>query len=212
MSPTDIANLALQLLGEIPINSLEDSNDKTSRTMRLNYAQVRDEVLQSARWNCAKKQEALARITDPEPIYKWSAAYQLPNDFLRLSEIEGEDAWVPKEFFDIHGKTLLIGRDDEIDDLPDVLNIEYICRLEDSILFDPLLIEAISVKLAAKTGRILTGSDQVAADMLRQYEQIVMPRAAAINAQMVSSIYNNNHRKFIRNSLLTRARRTTDSV
>jgi hypothetical protein len=210
-SPTDIANLALQHLGESPINSIEDTGDKVSRTCKVNFEQARDEVLQAARWTCAKRQVAVSKLSQA-PLYKWSAAYQLPSDFLRLVEIEGEDAWVPREYFDLHGKTLLLGRDQEFDDLPASLNIEYLRKLEDTTLFDPLLVDAISLKLACRCARILTGSDTLAGDLMRQFEQVVMPRAMTINTSQVSSIANPPHRKFIRNSLMMRARRTTDSV
>lgn len=207
-SETDIANLALQHLGESRINSIEDTGDKVSRTCKVNFAQARDEALQSARWGCAKKQAALSKLSTP-PLYKWKAAYQLPSDFIRLIEIEGEDAWTPKEYFDRQGNKLLIGRGCEDDEnMPDTLNIEYIHRLEDYTQYDPLLVESVAMELAMKCARALTGSDSKQGELRKEYEQVVLPRAMTLNAQPINSGANHPVHQMITRSFMQRARRT----
>ncbi len=207
-SETDISNLALQHLGESRINSIADTGDKVSRTCAVNFDQARDEALQSARWSCAKKQAALSKLAQA-PLYKWRAAYQLPPDFIRLIEIEGEDAWLPKEYFDRQGNKLLIGRGCEYDgDMPDSLNIEYIARVEDTTLFDPLLVESMAILLAMKCARALTGSDSKQAELRKEYEQVVLPRAMTLNAQPINSGVNHPVRKMMMKSFMNRARRT----
>lgn len=207
-SETDIANLALQHLGESRINSIEDSGDKVSRTCKVNFAQARDEALQSARWGCAKTQAALSKLAQV-PLYKWRAAYQLPSDFIRMIEIEGEDAWTPKEYFDRQGNKLLIGRCcNEDENMPDTLNIEYIARVENMTLFDPLLVESIAMLLAMKCARALTGSDSKQADLRNEYERVVLPRAMTLNAQPINSGVNHPVRSIMSKSFMNRARRT----
>jgi len=207
-SETDIANLALQHLGESRINSIEDTGDKVSRTCKVNFSQARDEALQSARWGCAKTQTALSKIS-AAPLYKWRAAYHLPSDFIRLIEIEGEDAWTPKEYFDRQGKTLLIGRGcDEDEDMPETINIEYIRREEDTTFFDPLLVESMAMLLAMKCARALTGSDSKQAELRKEYEQVVLPRAMTLNAQPINSGANHPIRQIMMKSFMNRARRT----
>jgi hypothetical protein len=207
-SETDIANLALQHLGESRINSIEDTGDKVSRTCRVNFAQARDEALQCARWGCAKTQAALSKLATA-PLYKWRAAYQLPADFIRLIEIEGEDAWTPKEYFDRQGNKLLIGRGcDEDEDMPDSINIEYIRREEDTTIYDPLLVECMAMLLAMKCARALTGSDSKQAELRREFEQVVLPRAMTLNAQPINSGANHPVRQIIAKSFMQRARRT----
>lgn len=206
-SETDIANLALQHLGESRINSIEDTGDKVSRTCKVNFAQARDEALQSARWGCAKTQAALSKLAQA-PLYKWRAAYQLPADFIRLIEIEGEDAWTPKEYFDRQGNKLLIGRGEDAEDMPDSINIEYISRVEDTTLFDPLLVESIAMLLAMKCARALTGSDSKQAELRKEYEQVVLPRAMTLNAQPINSGANHPIRQMMAKSFMNRARHT----
>jgi hypothetical protein len=206
-SKTDIANLALQHLGTSKINSLEDAGDKVSRTLALNYPQARDEVLQSARWSCCKKQATLSKLAD-EPLFKWASAYQLPSDCLRLVEIEGDNAWVGREYFDIQGKTLLIGPADDTADMPDTLNIEYIASIDDPTFYTPLLIECIALKLAAKCARTLTGSDSLADKLAEQYLKFAEPQAIMVNAQATNSGKNHPIRQILAKSFMGKARKT----
>lgn len=183
-SPTDIANLALQHLGESRISSISDTGDKVSRTCGLNYPQARDEALQTAPWTCAKKQARLSRLAEA-PLFKWRAAYQLPVDFIRLCEIGGSGAWFPAEYFDRLGNRLVLGRGE--DEPPATVDIEYVFRQEDSSCYDPLLVECMALLLAAKMARTLTGSDSKAQGLREEYERVALPRARTLNAQQIYS-------------------------
>lgn len=209
-SETEIANLALQHLGESPIIALTDTGDKTSRTCAVNFAQARDEALQTAPWSCAKKQVALSRLAQA-PLFKWAAAYQLPGDFIRLLEIDGLNAWLPAEYFDRHGDTLVMGRGTDADEAADTVNIEYIFRQTDTSRFDPLLVECVAMNLAMKMARTLTGSDSKGQQLREEYERIVLPRARTLNAQQIHSGKNHPVRSMLRRSLLNRARQAGDA-
>lgn len=206
---TEIANLALQHLGESRINAIDDDGDKVSRTCKVNFAQARDEALQSARWACAKKFARLSMLAEM-PMVNWSAGYQLPDDFLRLIEINGVDAWMPMEFFDRFGDTLVTGRGGSGYDIDgaDTLVITYIHRLTDCTRFDPLLVDVVSMLLAMKCARTLTGSDSKAAELRREYETIVLPRALMANAAPFYSGKNNPLRQILNKSVLSRSRRS----
>lgn len=194
-SETAIANLALQHLGETSIISIDDTGDKASRVCGLIYPQARDEALQTAPWSCAKKQATISRqVTDP--LYKWSAAFQLPADFIRLIEIDGEIAWEPAEYFDRMGDDLLTNTDEV------TLGIEYIFRQTDATKFDPLLVECIALIMAMKMARSLTGSDTKAAQLREEYERVVLPRARTLNATQIYTGKNHPIRKRLRRSLL----------
>lgn len=186
-SATDIANLALQHLGESRISDIGATDDKVSRTCGLNYPQARDEVLQAVPWSCAKTQTTLSKLL-VAPLYKWKAAYQLPADFIRLCAIEGHCAWWPSERFDRMGGKLMVGENwwNE-EESSDTINIEYIFRQEDTSTFDPLLVECIALLLAAKMARTITGSDSKAQSLLEQYERVTLPRARTLNAQQIYS-------------------------
>ena len=199
-SPTDIANLALQHLGESRIISIDDTGDKVSRTCGVTYPQARDEALATAPWSCAKKQAALTKLATA-PLYKWQAAYQLPADFIRLIEIDGTNAWGPSEYFDRMGNQLLTGNEDS-DEPGTTLHIEYIFRQEDATTYDPLLVECLALIMAMKMARTLTGSDTKAAQLREEYERVVLPRARTLNATQLYTGKNHPIRQRLKRSLL----------
>lgn len=201
-SPTDIANLALSLIGESAISDINDTSDKASRICGTNFPQARDECLAMTVWSFAKRQATLTKLaTGPE--FEWSAAFELPVDFLRLSKIAGDDAWNPKEYFDVQGRALFVNLDDET---ATTLRIEYIRREEDSTLYSPLFVEALSYKLAHKIAKPLSASDTIARDLLREFEQVVMPRCRTIDLQQRLSGRNHPVVAFLRRSRLIGAR------
>jgi hypothetical protein len=203
-SPTDIANLALQHLGESQIEDIDATGDKTSRTCGINFPQARDEALQTCPWSCAKKQVTLD-LEDTAPIYKWTSSYALPEDFIRLCEIEGVDAWLPAEYFDRQGNLLFMGRGTE-DEPAATVNIEYIFRQTDTTVYDPLLVECVAFVMAMKMARTLTGSDSKAKELREEYERVILPRARTLNAQQIYSGKNHPIRAMLRRSFLNRAR------
>lgn len=198
-SETDISNFALQHLGQSQIASSLDTVDKESRLCALNYPQARDEVLAAAMWSCAKRSGTLSKLPE-SPAYKWGAAYQLPTDFIRLVEIEGQTAWTQTEFFDRQGDLLLINRGGE--DGPCSLNIEYISRLEDASRYDASLVEAIAIKLASKLARSLTGSESRAMELRKEYEQVILPNARTIHAAQLYSGKNHPLRQIMQRNFL----------
>jgi hypothetical protein len=201
-SITEIANLALSLIGESGISDISDTSDKASRTCATNFNQARDECLAMARWSFAKRQATVTKLT-AAPSFEWAAAFELPVDFIRLCKIAGDDAWNPKEYFDVQGRTLLVNLDDEA---ATTLNIEYIRREEDPTLYSPLFVEALSYKLAHKIAKVLTDSDRRSQEILREFEQVVMPRCRTIDLQQRLSGRNHPVVAFLRRSRLIRAR------
>ena len=184
-SELDICNLALQHLGESRITSTLDTGDKPSRTCAINYPHARDEVLALAPWACAKTYAELDLAEPDLPSPKWKAVYQLPSDLLRLVEVAGLNAWHPSDHFDRMGGLLYVGRGEPLEDPPETIGIEYIWRQTDATAFDPLLVEAISVKLAMKMARTLTGSDGKARELREELERVIMPQARTANAAQI---------------------------
>ena len=209
-SITDIANLALQHLGESRIQSIEDT-DKVSTTLRVNYDQSREESLEASPWTFALELVALSKLVTP-PVWKWGAAYQLPSDYIRLYEIDGDHAWYPREYFAIKGRKLLIGRDEEYADLPDTLNIEYVKDEEDTSLYSPAFVDVVAKKLAMKCARTLTGSDKIRQQLMEELEKIDMPAARTINGQNVYSGKNHPVLQVQARSFSRRARRNSEII
>lgn len=207
-SSTDIANLALQKIGESRINSIGDENDKNARVCNLNYDQSRLEALMMCGWRFAKKQASLSKLATV-PIYKWKAQYQLPSDLLRLTEIQGTDVWAPKEYFDIQEKKLLLYPTDSFDEAADTINIEYIYDVVDVSQFDALFVDVLALKLASMIARPLTGSDTLGQNMTQELTTISLPKAMEINGHQLYTDNNNPINKMMADSMMRKARRAT---
>ena len=89
-SPVAICNLALGWVGGDLITSLDD-NSKEAKLCKANYELLRDAVLEEREWTFAVKRMRLVRVTD-EPVYGWSAAFQIPPEVLRVLQISGSVA------------------------------------------------------------------------------------------------------------------------
>src|SRR5688500_20015958 len=96
MSEVSIANRALQILGEEPLNSLSD-NTVAGRTMNLAYQPVRNAEIERHRWRFAIKRASLAALSS-EPAHGFDYQYQPPTDFLAL--IPGGDLRPPVDMSD----------------------------------------------------------------------------------------------------------------
>lgn len=136
---TDLANRALSHIGDMPISSI-DEDSKPARACKEFISDVIDEVLRDHRWNCAISRVTLSRLSTP-PNHGFAYAYQLPGDFLRLLELNGEQYEGSDEYFEIEeGKRLLSNADEA--------KVRYVRRI-DVPAFDPLLAKAVSASLAA---------------------------------------------------------------
>ena len=169
---TTICNLALGKLGAGSIISIEE-NSPEGRACRLHYQQTRDEVLRSHRWNFAIKRVELSRLSDA-PAFGWSYQYQLPVECLRILQVNGYQEWEDPDCWEVEGGKLLT--DEE------TVQAKYIASVTDANLYDPLFIEALSLKLASKICVPLTGSDNRAGGFLTEYERVVGPLARKTDA------------------------------
>jgi hypothetical protein len=169
---TSICNLALGRIGDERIMSLNDAS-QSARYCKLFYSQTRDEVLRSHAWNFATARTTLTALADP-PAFGWDLQYQLPNDFLRLCQLNSWDAWEPLDLFELEGDKLLTNESKA--------EIKYIYRITDVSIFDTIFIEALSLKLASKIARPLTGSQSLGDGALQEYARVTGPLARKIDA------------------------------
>lgn len=159
-SEVEICSMALRLLGGEAITSFDD-NTKRSNMCRDFYPSIRDAALRAYPWNCAKYRMALAQLAaTPETgtDHDWAYQYPLPTNPYCL--------WVPKSLnedleYKIEGRNLLT---DEA-----TVTIIFIRRLEDTGLFDALLIQAIMARLASEFAYPITGQISLAREMWELY-------------------------------------------
>lgn len=197
-SIVDICNIALSHIGAPAIQALTEANRQARECQRL-WPVVRDAVLAEFPWNFARKRLTLALISG-ETYSGWDYAYTYPTDCLKALEIynplttqtytDGEyvsgqliESMVKvksdKIKFEIavdEGKSkrvLLTGREDA--------ELIYTARIEDSNLYDPSFVDAVTWRLAADLASPLKGRLELQSQMMRVYE-FKLGRARQANA------------------------------
>ena len=166
----EICNLALAHLGEAPITAL-DTSTAASRACVATYEPVRDEVLRSHRWNFAAKRAALTQGTTP--AFGWGYSYTLPNDCLRVWQVNGAAEGESKDWV-IEGRAILSDAD--------TCTLLYGARVTDVSLWDALFVQALGLRLAMQLSEIIRGTTGKTAELQAQYERVTAPLARRIDA------------------------------
>lgn len=192
---TDLANYALAHLGEPEIADISGT-DQVSRLCNRFMDQAIDETLRAHRWNCATKRATLSQLA-AAPEHGLDHQYQLPGDFLRLLEVNGE-AWEGSdEFFEVETGKVLVTDADEAE-------VRYIAQIEVSAM-DPLLKEVIALKLAAKLAMPRKGRNEVQAQLV-QLTRLAMRKAARADAVETKGREGRGIQRILANSPLVRSR------
>ena len=164
---TDIANAALAYLGEKKITDIDDTGSVPARTCKRFLDDTIREEIRAARWNCAIKRTALSAIS-PTPDFigdYYTTAYQLPGDYLRILEVNGEPWEASQQLFEIENGGRLLSAET-------VREIRYMALVEVHEM-DALLQKAISIQLAAKIALPLSAKNDLQAQMLNLYQRVV---------------------------------------
>lgn len=147
-SNVEIANRALQILGQDRISALTD-NTENARRVNAIFEDQRDLELMSHPWVFAVERTSLAAdATGPD----WGRdnSFTLPADFLALYPQYPEDN-DPMLDWEIEGNKI-------ITDDAGPIYIRYIKRVTDPTLFGPLFREALSCRLALALCEQITAS------------------------------------------------------
>ncbi len=138
---TELATRALAHIGEQGISDIDDVDQKQARVCKEFAADVIDEVLRGHRWNCATARATLTELSTT-PQFGYDHAFQLPSDFIRLLEVNGEQWEGSDEFHEIEAGNILVTDQDKAE-------IRYIKRI-DVPEMDPLLKKAVALALAVE--------------------------------------------------------------
>lgn len=158
-SKVQIANFALQAIGEEAIASLSDDSERARAVNRIFAQELRAE-LRAHPWNCAIKRVRLAALADA-PAFEYSYQYQLPADCVRPL-IKRND--LPD--YKIEGRKLLTN-------VSGPLDFRYVYEITDMNEMDAALVTAFSLRLAYKIAPRLTQSRGTAQDAYRDYKDAI---------------------------------------
>ena len=210
ISATEICNRALVRVGANRIQDINNAQDGKAAIAATLYYETRDALLRRARWNFARKFVALAQLQPaplalalaPDPDYQgqiiYTGAYQLPNDFIRLSNVSPQNS-----HWRIVGQTLytdaapqqspatLIGLQppnaDGSDNVPlsgstgatIPIGIEYIAKITDTTKYDSLFASCLAKTLAYEISFSINALESLK-QLLRQEAQVAFDEARSI--------------------------------
>lgn len=177
-SKIDIANLALTHLAMNPIRSLE-TNSPAAIACNTYFDSSRDEVLGEAQWSFANAQAALARST--VTVIGWDYVYAYPSKAAAVWAVYDEATVKEKDSQEFEIK------------LSPTNNVRVICsnlvdaycdythKVEDTSLYSPKFVIALSYRLAAAMAHTLVGSVEVGTTMMTIYNALIS-EAKRLNA------------------------------
>lgn len=166
LTALDICNIALSKLGEAPVPAVDANGSPAARLCYMHYHPVRREVLSACRWSFAKRQISLT-AAEEDTTGLHSLAHTLPQDCLRVLEVSAPN-WT------LRGRCVFCNKM--------TITLLYIADVEDTSLFEPLFIEALSTRLACKLCIPLLSSTTARQALNDEYNRMVLPQAAYVNA------------------------------
>lgn len=173
-SEVDICNMAFLGVGAKPkIASLVEDSDNARLANQFLWPVV-DAVLRGHIWNCAIHRKTITPLADA-PDFDYDYQYQMPTNpyclrVLQIGELNDQPTrWRPE------GRRILTDESSA--------PIVYIKRITDTNEFDPLLVDAISIRLQIKFAPSIMDSRKAVADLILEYENITLPLARTIDAQ-----------------------------
>lgn len=169
-SLTEIANLALAMVGSERITSLETDTSPEAKLANEFMGQVRRACLVQHPWNFARGRASLPALTDT-PAFDWAYQYQVPADCLRVLTILSDD---PQEPWTREGDRILC-------DLAAPLRVRYIRDFTDAGHFAPLFVDLMAATLAERLAIPLSASQQSRAAIERIIADI-RSRARSVDA------------------------------
>lgn len=151
-SDVDVANMALSLLGEASITSL-DAEQNAAHVLRRLYTIALDAALRDHNWNFAQLRRSLARHA-VAPEYDFAYQYVLPTDPYCLRVLETDlvenEAWRIETYKTAAEQSRVIVTD------ATAVEILYIARLTDPVLWDALFADAMAFELAYRASYAIT--------------------------------------------------------
>lgn len=157
-SQTEVVNIALTLLGETRVSSIDD-DVKQARSAKALWNTSRDTAQSAYDWSFAMARQQLSPLADA-PLFGPGMKFQIPSDCLRLVFIG--DHYLGLDVTDYRGSPLpgyqIEGRE-ILTDLGSPLNVRYIKRVTDVASWIPAFVSLFAAQLAMDLCEDLTQSD-----------------------------------------------------
>ena len=197
-SQTDIANLALDHLGQTPVNSITTPKTKVEELCARWYEQTRRFLLEHYDWNFAIKRAILAPLSEEVP-FGYETQYELPEDLLNLLSV-GEDYYYDHpNTYTVEGNRLLTRKLNGANYAPiqdNQLPIRYVENFTNVAGMTASFIQAFALLYAANLAQPLTNSSSKIQQLEARF--VVVVKMAKINDAVRSPIKRvNRYRSYL---------------
>lgn len=169
-SEVAICNMGLSWLGADRITSLDDESEQAN-LCKLNYATIRDTVLEAREWTFAVKRFTILPTGDT-PEFNWSQEYNLPTEVLRALTVERKSVVGSNELtsnFIEHEQMNWVREGNKILADWDSISLRAIIRIEDTTMFSPSFVHALAARIAADLTIPITRSKTLQKQMYALY-------------------------------------------
>ncbi len=162
ISKINICNIALAHLGQGPISSLNQADERAKRISLL-YEPVRDEVLRAHNWGFAGTKEKLKLARYDQPNGEFLYHYPANALFIREVFVPGQHPLCFHERYDtqVAGRVLAVKAAD--------VWVYYTRRVADETQFDGSFVKAFALALAQDLAITLTGDSALAEQIFQKY-------------------------------------------
>ena len=176
-SAVDICNMAMDHLNQkADIANIETPETDNEVLCARHYNSVLEYVLRNYVWNFAKGRKVIPRDELNTPVFDYTDAYKLPNDFLRLVSFNTHDSLVGLDF-DLTGTHLFLNNDGASS-----VNLRYIKRVDDVKAFDSGFVQLFSLYLALNLAFKKTAK-QTLIDRLEKRIELAEAKIVSIDGQ-----------------------------
>ncbi len=172
----EICNLALDLLKQDAITTIDSPTGGTDVICARWYDHVRRATLRKHPWNFASTRATLAPNA-VAPAFGYSTAFDVPNDFIRLLTIGDDYIEDLKGKYQLEDNQILFSNADA-----DSLKIRYIYDFTSVAQMDPLFVDVLAAELALRIAYKVTGSDD-SSERIKEHLKLIAPEAYAIDGQ-----------------------------
>lgn len=173
-SETEVANLALQALGERRILDINDTGERAAVEIKAVFKVVRQGLLRSHRFSFSEGAVALQRLADP-PLLRYDYAYQLPDDCLKALAINDDDPECQGDFE--------IFSDSQLHTDWATVDLRYIKDVPTVAKWDALFAQAMGFALAVQVCQTITGSSSKVAELEQKLQGLALPEVKAADAR-----------------------------
>lgn len=160
VTKTEISNMALGMLGAQLLSDFDTDQSNAGRLCRLYYPTALNCLLEDMPYTFAVKQIVLSTELQDAPLFGYSVAYELPDDFIQIVETE-----YPDSTWQIHGHTIHTNDSS--------FKMRYVYALEDTNRFSAHFTQALTAKMAMLLAMGITRNPDYVKMMGKLYEEAV---------------------------------------